>query len=97
MQFVTISDHNCIAGALEIAHLPGTFLSTEVTTYFSEDVVGIEQNHERVVRFFAPWRRARFLSASRIFRPSSKICCITSSPLNAPIVLRQAFTPPPFA
>ena len=37
MQFVTISDHNCISGALEIAHLPGTFLSTEVTTYFPED------------------------------------------------------------
>lgn len=37
MQFVTISDHNCISGALEIAHLPNTFLSTEVTTYFPED------------------------------------------------------------
>src|SRR5262249_19532537 len=37
MQFVPISDHNCIDGALEIAHLPGTFLSTEVTTYFPED------------------------------------------------------------
>ncbi|MGE3167201.1 MAG: glycosyltransferase [Planctomycetota bacterium] len=37
MQFVTISDHNCIQGALEIAHLPDTFVSTEVTTYFPED------------------------------------------------------------
>ena len=37
MQFVTISDHNCIDGALEIAHLPGTFLSSEITTYFPED------------------------------------------------------------
>lgn len=37
MDFVTISDHNCIRGALEIAHLPGTFISTEVTTYFPED------------------------------------------------------------
>jgi glycosyltransferase involved in cell wall biosynthesis len=37
MDFVTISDHNTIAGALEIAHLPGTFLSCEVTTYFPED------------------------------------------------------------
>ncbi|HWB13450.1 MAG TPA: glycosyltransferase [Pirellulales bacterium] len=37
MQFVTISDHNCIEGALEIAHLPGTFLSSEITTYFPED------------------------------------------------------------
>ena len=37
MQFVTISDHNCIEGALEIAHLPGTFISSEITTYFPED------------------------------------------------------------
>ncbi len=37
MRFVTISDHNRIDGALEIAHLPGAFLSSEVTTYFPED------------------------------------------------------------
>jgi len=37
MDFVTISDHNEIRGALEIAHLPNTFISCEVTTYFPED------------------------------------------------------------
>ena len=37
MDFVTVSDHNSIAGALEIAHLPGTFLSSEITTYFPEE------------------------------------------------------------
>lgn len=37
MQFVTISDHNCIDGALEIAHLPGAFVSNEVTAYFPAD------------------------------------------------------------
>lgn len=37
MDVVTISDHNCIRGALEIAHLPGTFISAELTTYFPED------------------------------------------------------------
>jgi glycosyltransferase involved in cell wall biosynthesis len=37
MDFVTISDHNCIRGALEIAHLPGTLISVEITTYFPED------------------------------------------------------------
>ncbi|MDT8389543.1 MAG: glycosyltransferase [Lentisphaeria bacterium] len=37
MDYVTISDHNCIQGALEISDLPGTFLSTELTTYFPED------------------------------------------------------------
>ena len=37
MTLVTITDHNKIEGALEIAHLPGTFISEEVTSYFPED------------------------------------------------------------
>ncbi len=51
MDYVTISDHNCIGGAKEIAHLPGTFLSAELTTYFPENgckihclVSGITEN-----------------------------------------------------
>jgi len=36
MDYVTITDHNCIAGALQIADLPNTFLSCEVTTYFPD-------------------------------------------------------------
>jgi len=39
MTLVTISDHNTLDGALRIAHLPGTFLSVEVTTRFPEDDV----------------------------------------------------------
>lgn len=37
MDFVTVTDHNVIDGALEIAHLPGTFISEEVTAHFPED------------------------------------------------------------
>lgn len=37
MTAVTITDHNAVAGSLEIAHLPNTFVSEEVTTYFPED------------------------------------------------------------
>lgn len=37
MQFVTLTDHDRIEGALEIAHLPGAFVSEEITTYFPED------------------------------------------------------------
>ncbi len=37
MDFVTLTDHNTLDGALEIADLPGVFLSEEVTTYFPED------------------------------------------------------------
>ncbi len=37
MTHLTISDHNCIDGALEIAHLENTFISEELTSYFPED------------------------------------------------------------
>lgn len=37
MDFVTISDHNSLEGALAIAHLPGTFLSVEFDTWFPEN------------------------------------------------------------
>ena len=39
MRFVTISDHNTVAGGLQIADLADTFLSVEVTTRFPEDDV----------------------------------------------------------
>lgn len=41
MQFVTLTDHDTIDGGLEIAHLPGVFLSCEVTACFPEDGVAI--------------------------------------------------------
>ncbi|HKZ17249.1 MAG TPA: glycosyl transferase family 1, partial [Geobacteraceae bacterium] len=37
MDYVTITDHNTISGALEIAHHPDTFISMEATAYFPED------------------------------------------------------------
>ena len=37
MDFVTITDHDRIEGCLEIADLPGVFLSEQVTTWFPED------------------------------------------------------------
>jgi glycosyltransferase involved in cell wall biosynthesis len=37
MDYVTITDHNVIDGALEIAHLPGAFVREEVTAHFPED------------------------------------------------------------
>src|SRR5438046_1756547 len=42
-------------------------------------MVGVEQDHELACRFFPRRGWARFLSASRIFRPASKICFITSA------------------
>jgi predicted metal-dependent phosphoesterase TrpH len=37
MSLVTITDHNCLEGSLAIAHLPDTFVSEEITSYFPED------------------------------------------------------------
>jgi glycosyltransferase involved in cell wall biosynthesis len=36
MSQVTITDHNTIRGCREIAHLPDTFISEEITTYFPD-------------------------------------------------------------
>ncbi|HZR77740.1 MAG TPA: glycosyltransferase [Chthoniobacterales bacterium] len=37
MDFVTITDHDTIEGCLQIADLPNTFISEQVTTYFPAD------------------------------------------------------------
>ncbi len=37
MDLFTLTDHNTLDGGLEIANLPGVFLSEEITTYFPED------------------------------------------------------------
>src|SRR5437762_4156752 len=37
MDYVTITDHDSIDGCLEIAHLPRTFISEQITTYFPHD------------------------------------------------------------
>src|SRR5690242_10760565 len=58
MDFVTITDHDTIDGCLEIADLPQTFISEQVTTYFPQDpckvhvlVWGItEAQHAEIVR-----------------------------------------------
>ena len=55
MNFVTISDHNKIDGALDIADLPNTFISCEVNVYFPEDgakfhllTTGITENQFKI-------------------------------------------------
>ncbi len=37
MQYVTLTDHNTIAGCLEIAHLPGVIFGEEVTVHFPDE------------------------------------------------------------
>jgi len=54
MDFVTITDHDRIDGCLEIADLPGVFISEQVTTWFPEDrcqvhllVWGLDESQHR--------------------------------------------------
>jgi glycosyltransferase involved in cell wall biosynthesis len=57
MDFVTITDHDTIEGCLQIVHLPQSFISEQITTYFPQDpckvhilVWGIsEAQHEEIV------------------------------------------------
>ncbi|MFZ7113625.1 MAG: glycosyltransferase [Desulfatiglandales bacterium] len=56
MHLVTITDHNTLAGSLEIAHLENTFMSEEITTYFPEDrcklhvlAYDINENHHEEI------------------------------------------------
>ena len=57
MDYVTITDHDSIDGCLEIAHLTGTFISEQVTTYFPHDtcklhilVWGISEQQHRDIK-----------------------------------------------
>jgi len=56
MDFVTITDHDRIEGCLEIADLPGVFISEQVTTWFPEDhcqvhvlVWGLNEEQHRTI------------------------------------------------
>jgi glycosyltransferase involved in cell wall biosynthesis len=58
MDVVTVTDHNTLAGSLEIAHLENTVVGEEVTTYFPEDGCKLhvlvydirESQHEEISR-----------------------------------------------
>lgn len=83
MGFVTISDHDTIDGALEIAHLPGTFLSCEVTAEFPEDrcevhvlVLGIDEEQHREIQ-----RLRRNLYELRDYLRAGGILCSVAHPL----------------
>src|SRR5437899_817326 len=75
MDYVTITDHDTIEGCLQIAHLPRTFLSEQVTTYFSHDscklhilVSGIPEQQPREVECVRDdiFELQRYLKAAQI-------------------------------
>ena len=75
MNLVTITDHNTLAGSLEIAHLEDTFVSEEITTYFPEDGCKLhvlayditEAQHEEISRLRENvFELAEYLTQERI-------------------------------
>lgn len=58
MHFITITDHDTIEGGLQIADLPDTFLSEQITTFFPQDPCKInllawgitEMQHREIAR-----------------------------------------------
>lgn len=83
MDFVTVTDHDSIDGALEIAHLPGTFLSCEVTTELPEDrcevhvlVFGISERQHREIQ-----ELRRNLYELRDYLRDEDVLCSVAHPL----------------
>ena len=76
MDIVTITDHNTLAGSLEIAHLDDTFISEEITSYFPEDKCKVhilahnitESEHEDISRLRENiYDLVRYLNEKSIF------------------------------
>ena len=94
MEYVTVTDHNCIRGALEIADLPGTFISAEVTTYFPENgckvhllALGIDEEQFRMIQEL----RASIYDLQHYLMEESILCSV-SHPLyrvNGRLTLEQ--------
>lgn len=83
MDFVTITDHDSVAGSLAIAHLPGTFLSSEETVTFPEDgcdlhvlVLGVTEAQHRELQ-----RLKRNLYEFRAYARSEGIVHVVAHPL----------------
>ncbi len=83
MDLVTITDHNTIDGALEIAHLDDVFISEEITAYFPENECKIHvlalditesQHHEIAYLRANVYDLAAYLN-------SEKICHVLAHPM----------------
>jgi len=83
MTHVTITDHNSISGALEIAHLPDTFVSEEVTSYFPQDKCKVHvlvYNIDEAVHEDIQTIRENVFDLAEYLQ-ESKICHVLAHPL----------------
>ncbi|MBO0769455.1 MAG: glycosyltransferase, partial [Solirubrobacterales bacterium] len=86
MDFVTITDHDTVAGALSIAHLPDVFVSEELTVWFKDEPQAVhvlcygitEEDHE--------WLQAHNHSVEECaeYLHSNEITCALAHPFYPP-------------
>jgi len=93
MDYVTITDHDSIDGCLEIAHLPRTFISEQVTTYFPHDgcklhilVWGISEQQHRDIQTVPEnvFDLQRYLQAAQIAHAVAHPLYSVNGKLEAP-------------
>jgi glycosyltransferase involved in cell wall biosynthesis/predicted metal-dependent phosphoesterase TrpH len=94
MDFVTITDHDTIAGCLELADRPDTFMSEELTTWFAEEPQAVhvlcygitEDDHEFLQA------HARDLETCAAYLHEHEITCALAHPffhVAAPLTARH--------
>lgn len=95
MDFVTFTDHNHIDGCLEIAGLPGAFVSVQVSTRFPEDrakihllVWGINEGQHRDLQELRDnvYEMQRYLAQHRLAHAVAHPFYRPSEPLSLPQV-----------
>jgi len=93
MDYVTITDHDSIDGCLQIAHLPRTFISEQVTTYFPHDgcklhilVWGISEQQHRDIQTVPEnvFDLQRYLQAAQIAHAVAHPLYSVNGKLEAP-------------
>ena len=81
MDLVTITDHDTIAGCLEISDRPDVFISEELTSWFS----GEPQAIHLLCFGITPMTTSGCRRTTAISRPAPSTCTRTRSPARSPI------------
>jgi hypothetical protein len=96
MDLVTVTDHDSIDGALEIAHLPDVIIGCEVTAFFADDGVSVhlgvlditEDQHREIQKLRRNIRELMpYLRQERIFTVLNHAASRASGPTTANHIL----------
>jgi hypothetical protein len=96
MDLVTVTDHDSIAGALEIAHHPDVIIGCEVTAVFADDGVSVhlgvlditEEQHREIQKLRRNIRELMpYLRHEKIFTVLNHVASRISGPITANHIL----------